>query len=257
LLLFLGSCNLALVLVGSSSMLLLLLTSCCCLVCSGSSTITALGCCCSWLLCWFLINMDRGADALVDDDGRLVVALRSRNIDGVLLGWSAVLLPRRLSLGRGWPPLGLGPRSVGWLGWLGLVRWLRWLGLVGGLGWLRARGIRWLWRRRLVSRFGWGWCFVGGLLSWCIVGLFGRLLVLGLGGRQGLIGGSRLGLVDRLGCLGGRRRRGVVDGGLGLVLHLLQHRRLLVDVDWWVAGVDYMGSLLLLLLLGLVCRCWC
>jgi len=39
---------------------------------------------------------------------------------------------------------------------------------------------------------------------------------------------------------------------LGLVLHLLQHRRLLVDVDGWVAGVDYMGSLALWL--RLVCR---
>jgi len=65
--------------------------------------------------------MDRGADSLVDDDGRLVVPLGGRNIDGVLLGWSTVLLPRRLPLGRGRPPLGLRTRGVGWLGWLGLV----------------------------------------------------------------------------------------------------------------------------------------
>ena len=93
--------------------------------------------------------------------------------------------------------------------------------------------------------------------------MLGRLLVLGLRSRKWLIAGLRSWrLVHWLWSLGGfvsrsrwRWRGRLVCGLLGwgwlvgllwrlrLVLNLFQHRRLLVDVDGRVAGIDYM-------------RCW-
>ena len=199
--------------------------------------------------------MHWGPHSLVDDDWRLVVRLWRWHIDRVLLSGSTILLLWWLPLGRWWRSV----RSRSLRSWFGLVRWLCRL---------RAGRVGWFWRLGLVSWLGWR--LVRGFLGRCLVSLFGRLLVLRLRCWKWLIAGFRSWrLVHWLGSLSWgpcwRWRRRFVCRLLGwcwlisllwrlwLVLHLLQHRWLLVDVDWRVAGVDDVRSRRLLLR-GLVGR---